>query len=518
MLTSSGLPPARLTAFVATEVALDIETDSDRGHEGFSLTSPEALPDATYQVGGLVEPEAVTESIPQDPTNGAPYDSATGTFTELITVSGSSLQLRAETDSVFAPDVDLYVGRDTNGNGVAEENEEICRSVDPNASELCVIDDPQPGEYWIHVQNWSSSGNGADPVNLRYASLETDATGRFVATGPGIVDAGETIPMNFIWDNTTLKEGETWWGVIAIGTDRDNPGNALRVPVFLERVDDGQESGFALMNGKTHRMVLQPGLDRERLIIDVPPNAESLEIVASPADGESLDDVSMQLHRLDYALAFDEEPFIQDLPDGTAMVMRAARTGGELRVQVSAGSLDPGRWYAVLTNSNNTDSIGVEVTATLATASGGTIEPHWGLWQPIRPLSHGFEYNRIGDNRFVAWYTYDQDGVPTWYFTASRLSAENGNAWTAELIRLTNDGDTQKFDVVGEMTLTQLAEDDMIFTYNVNGETGSERMILSGLNNCPPSGNYSGHWFDGDGNNGGFSLLVNDGSGTVSRN
>ena len=42
-----------------------------------------------------------------------------------------------------------------------------------------------------------------------------------------------------------------------------------------------------------------------------------------------------------------------------------------------------------------------------------------------------------GSFRALIWYTYDEEGVPTWYIASG--SAQDGNVWTADLLRFTNE-------------------------------------------------------------------------------
>ena len=57
--------------------------------------------------------------------------------------------------------------------------------------------------------------------------------------------------------------------------------------------------------------------------------------------------------------------------------------------------------------------------------------------------------------------------------------AVDGNIWTADLLRVTNDGSQQQLARVGQVSVTLLAEDDAMFSFSLYGESGTERMMRS---------------------------------------
>ena len=68
-------------------------------------------------------------TLPVDPSNSDPFDGSAGLDVRVINVPDGALLLRADTNSFQAPDVDLFVGQDLNGNGQAEQDELIERAL-----------------------------------------------------------------------------------------------------------------------------------------------------------------------------------------------------------------------------------------------------------------------------------------------------------------------------------------------------------------------------------------------------
>jgi hypothetical protein len=180
-------------------------------------------------------------------------------------------------------------------------------------------------------------------------------------------------------------------------------------------------------------------------------------------------------------------------------------------VEISGNDLQAGRWYVVLTNSGSAEA-SVEVLATVGFANGPVpVSP--GLWEPeSRPgINQGFDY-ALGAARAFLWYSFDEAGLPAWYLASALEPA--GDIWVADLLRFTNNGAEQQSTTVGQIAITTVSKDDVIFTWQLFGLSGSDRMNpLSSPNTCPAPGgaeqSYTGIWFRGVDGLGGASVLVN---------
>lgn len=525
VLTADGLPEVRMPVAVfasggALPIGFALETLSDRGNSQVELDGLVSLPDATYTTGGLVPPTQRQFDLPEDSTFADPFDGGAGVMTEFFSSDDEVMLLLAQTESDNIFDVDLYVGVDSDDDGLADQDEVLCSSLSREAEEFCELTNLPPGDYWVLVQNFQTlpSGDPTDDVgqaDLTVGFVSADADGTLTATGPGIVAAGERFEVTLSWDNTVLPEGETWFGALGIGRTRDNPGNVGVVPVRVQRVGVAVEETFSLISGHQHSTVLQPDSRRERMFIDVPSGADQLQVVLQARQPADNDQLALELYRQPFADAFSEEPFVPALPLELTVAASVDGDGnGPLMLTVDGGTLNPGRWYVVPVNRADAQ-VGVDIMATVDDGDAA-IDDHWGWWNPRREsadnrVNQGIEYNRGGanDNRFIAWYSYDQAGLPEWYFTGARLSGEGSdNVWSAELLRLTNDGENQQATVVGEVSITLRSNRSAILSYNLYGESGSEDIKLLGANNCPAAGNFYGHWFPGAGGLGGATVLV----------
>ena len=226
------------------------------------------------------------------------------------------------------------------------------------------------------------------------------------------------------------------------------------------------------------------------------------------ADGEQSNGLTLELKRLSFEDGMSDPPFATPAGDAPTLVSASGMGGNGPSITVIG--VDPGRWYTVLSNSNDSPSA-VEIRAT-AQFEGPPVAAHPGLWEPkSRPgLGQGYDYNQGGSSRVLIWYTYGEDGQPSWYIAANPVS--DGNVWTADLLRFTNDGNNQQSTPVGRVSITILAGNDAMFSYTLFGQSGTERMQPISPLTCPQingsAGSYTGIWYPGFDGLGGASVLV----------
>jgi len=485
-----------------------INDNRNGGWQEFPLSDLIALQDATYTSGGLVLPDRTTELLVTDPTNDDPYDNGEGVFTTWHELPQGGLWLHAETLASTAVDLDLYVGRDDNGNGVADSWEELCFSASEGDREQCDLYDLQPGSYWVLVQNWAGTEIGGDEATLLHAAITDSGDSKLAASGPGITSAGDTIPVRVSWDNLNALPGEQFFGAVGVGTSRNALNNIGVIPLRFNRSSISAAQTFPLMNGTTHRLAIDASDSHDRLFIDIPPGASALTIFASGADAAQNNGLTVELKRLDFDQALGEPPFAT--PAGGAQTRVSATGVGGVGPSITVIGVEAGRWYPVLTNANDSPSA-VEIRADVE-FQGAPIAARPGLWEPnSRPgLGQGYEYNQGGSSSVLIWYTYDEAGQPAWYIAGNPVTT--GNIWTADLRRFTNDGAQQQSAPVGQVSISSLTENDAMFSYTLFGQSGTERMQPISPPTCPQNKSYTGVWFRGVDGLGGASILVNAGT------
>jgi len=518
-LSSSGKPDAVFPlAVFSTSASLPskwfIETDEDSGWKEFGLSGMASMPDATYTSGGLTAATITIENLPQDPTDDLPFDNATGTMTVLHSVPEGALWLHAETLDSTAVDLDLYVGLDANGDGIAQESEQVCESTTETAIEFCDLLQPVAGEYWVLVQNWDDT-EATDEATLVSFVVEESASSSMAASGPGIVLNGASQTVRLSWDNANAVPDGKLYGAVGVGTHRESPNNIGVVPVVFTKSAVAAPSTLVLMNRISRKVTLKANDTHNLAFVDVPSGTDSLSISVSGANAEQSNSLQLELYRLDFDAVFDDAPFAA-IPDtsGNPLESASGTNGNGPSITVSGGDLTPGRWYAVLANNQNQDAA-IEIRAEM-TFSGERVPLRNGLWESSTRgnIAQGYDYSSTGGFRALVWYTYDEAGDPAWYIGSAR--EPEGNVWTASLLYVTNDGALQQSKPVGNISVTLLEEGDSIFSFVLFGVDGSDRIFPSLEPGCPTidgsKKSYDGHWARDNPGVGGATVIVNSAS------
>jgi hypothetical protein len=236
--TGGGVPETRLPVALHTAkpVPVDVVTNSTQGSTIVTTTAKMDIKRFNSIVSGLTQGRDDEFLLEQDPTpTEGPYDVPVGTKTILVDVPAGSRFLATDIVSTDAVDLDLFVGLDSNGDGAAEEAEELCRSASDTAMESCSLSNLAGGAYWIVVQNWL--GLGASNVQLSTAVIPGTDAGNLTVTGPrSAVTAGTPFDVTVTWREPAMDPGEIWYGLVEFGSDRQHADNAKALFVKIKRV------------------------------------------------------------------------------------------------------------------------------------------------------------------------------------------------------------------------------------------------------------------------------------------
>ncbi|MGH8105992.1 MAG: hypothetical protein ACREO2_06725, partial [Arenimonas sp.] len=504
--------PYSNAANAITSIAQTVATERGFIDVTFSgTTSLAALPDARFIAGDLVAPKVSTPSLAEDPSPSDPYNGfTTGIFTDTFTIPASPVggpvtyKVSVATSSAQSADSDLYVGLDGIGatapDNLPNDDEQLCVSAGPNATELCeftVTTESVPQTYWILVQNFDDGGTGPDTVQVDsyQAPIQQGTTGNFIATGPGNLVSGATFKTRLAWDDPTFLAGQKRIGFLmvqaAAGTD------AIQIPVTLTRTGATFEP-FALANNVARSVTLPAGSTHNKLYFDVPPNATSVTLTTTGTGTVTLGAVR---------LASPTAPVIEAAPAGNTFTSSVA--GANQTITISGGSLLPGRWYVKPTNAGGATAT-VAVKAVINTQNVGATFKVGSYYNPNRS-GHGLFVYPGGPDWAVIWYTYLQDTTPTWYYMQGPAPGADG-IWKGTIYRAAWNGTTKSHTVIGEAQMTITSANTFDFHYNLDGQQGSEPMSAY-VTGCPQfNGNnldVSTHWYNPAASGFGYSIQVN---------
>ncbi|MEE4638068.1 MAG: S8 family serine peptidase, partial [Wenzhouxiangella sp.] len=491
------------TGVVNLPALLRINADANQGRTRLDLGFISDLSEAVLESSALVRPQIEQFTLPQDPTNGDPYDGSAGTRTFLVDVAPGSLMLWAETVASSAPDMDLYVGQDVNGDGVAQLGEERCLSITQDALERCQIESPDPGTWWIMVQNWTASAP-QDSVTLEHAVIQPAENDDLVIYGPGSHQAG-LLSVGVSWSKPEMRRDERYLGLISIAGG-DSPLDRLGgVPVVLERSSALAPETTVLVPGKTQVVVAPASARHEAVFVDVPVTADRLSFDVIGDAG-----VSLSVQRVAFDAIRASAP---EAPAPSGPVLASGAAGGAPLV-LSGAALTPGRYYLVLDNATGEEQA-VEIAASLDET--GSINRQVGLWSPSGTtenpriqIAQGITWQTAGFG-FIVWYSYDENGLPLFYLGSAPVD-DNSAVWSADIDAYVAAGGEQTPVRAGHVVVTMIDEGSLVFSWSVNGGQGSDIKQPVAADTCPEVDgtpvNYTGHWFTPNQNVGGTSVIV----------
>jgi subtilisin family serine protease len=473
---------------------IELAGPGESGFRDVTLSGLVGLPQANFATSALVAPVQTSRTLAEDPTRDDRYDGfTTGVFFTLVRVPAATpadglYSLIAETNSATAYDVDLFVGEDVDGDGQPDEAEELCESTGPRQVERCEIPIAAAGTervFWVLVQNWDGGlqGSGDTAAVSDVVTLETilvpngdGGSTSLVATGPGKTDRGESFPLRLSWNDPGLLPGERRVGFLRLGGSKAAPGQVGTVLVEVRRDISTDSAAGVLAPNATRRMRLAPGMAQDKLFIDVPPNASGLTVSTS-GSGE----VDLYLARMDAPTA----PAIAAAPARGLAAGTSIHAGATETITLSGAALQPGRWYVTPVNAGSTAA---EFDLSVAMQFGGARPvPKFGAYYNPQRSGSGLFLFPAGEGGLwgLAWYTYLQDGTPTWYLGVGSAPDAQTGVWRVAMQRFSWDGSAAAGTDVGHGQLALASDNTFTWSFELDGQAGSEPKVFIDGGSCP---------------------------------
>ena len=287
-LTPSAMPV--IGTFVAGTYPKNtsIETSKNRDSANIEGITTVGSNDIQLAVFELAEVEVIQAEVPRDDSDTASWptnvwNDSNYFYSQLINVTPSTKRIVARIKDTSSPDLDLYIGRDSNYNGkpddYAEMSEFLCMSAEETAFESCEVNDPQPGTYYLAVHNFgdiNAPSETLDSITIELAVIGKDdasITADFTAQ----VGANEDINLVLNWD-TELQPDTLYMTALEIGTGVNTPANVGLMPIELYR-------NATSVSSSLDKSEINTG---ESLTL-------SIELVANTADTEMVFDIQTTL-------------------------------------------------------------------------------------------------------------------------------------------------------------------------------------------------------------------------------
>ena len=509
--SGDGRPNLRLPVAVystpfadgATEAALSGTNHTathERGYFDVAVGGMVALPSATFATTALVQPTRTVQTIAPDTTRDDPYDSPVGTYTQFIDIPATTVatayRIGASTRAASG-DIDLYVGHDDDGDGIADADEQLCVSGTATASEQCVLDGAHTTatRYWVLVQNWSGTTSPVTVDSYALPLIATEAPGLTV-TGPGNVPGGAPFDIRVAYDDPTMLDTQKRIGALLI---QRSPGDTVVTAPFEITRAGNTPSPFGLAPGAARRVSLPAGGAHERLYVDIPPGTTQATFRTQNGTGS----VTLYAARVDLAAG----PVVAAAPARGSASHSASAAGANQSIVVANPAA--GRWYLTPVNTGG-DVATVDVVASIDGVSASVPALKRGSYFNPTRGGHGVFIYPSGAEHALLWYTYLQDGTPTWYYAQAPLPGTS-QVWNSPVYRAAWNGTTRTLEPIGNLVLTPRGDGQLSMTYNIDGFTGAETLDTF-LTGCPThSGaplDVSAHWFDEASPGYGYSVQV----------
>lgn len=180
------------------------------------LEAPLALA-PEVEVQGLIQASPIEARVAQSPRGADPFRVLTGTWSTTLTVPADRARLSVRIAESASRDPDLWVGRDDNGDGLPQLGELACASASPEIGERCDLVAPEPGPWWLLVQNGRAAGV-EDRVVLEVALPGPAAAGNLSAAltrDPSLPDA-DAWRLQLAWSLPGLQPGDRWQGALRL--------------------------------------------------------------------------------------------------------------------------------------------------------------------------------------------------------------------------------------------------------------------------------------------------------------
>ncbi len=219
------------------------------GNESIYVVSTMPLPLESINSFGWTKPiNFDNETAYQDDSS----DKMSASWWHNFTVSDAA-EISIQMDSYEDADLDLYVFRDSDEDGVFESGEEIKKSTSGSSSESITIDEPADGNYSIAVLGWSVSESvqfwidveivAGDSLNItNSSSLNQSEISKIWPNGSATL-AGD-VPEGALELNVDYQMPESegvWEGFVEVNIEG---GVNLRLPFTYELVDINPEIEF----------------------------------------------------------------------------------------------------------------------------------------------------------------------------------------------------------------------------------------------------------------------------------
>ena len=222
-----------------------IETSSNTGRATIGGIQTIATNDLQIAKFELKEVESINVELPRDDSDEVSWPNNVWNdeqffYSQRLNINSKDKLLIARIKTTTSPDLDMYIGRDSNLNGkpdnFSEFQELLCQSATETAYESCVISNPEPGSYYFVVHNYGDFDNPSrtiDDVEIELALVGKDDNS-ITVTAPEKIESDKYVEIDIAWDKP-LKRDTLYVTALEMGSGVNTPNNIGLMPVEIYR-------------------------------------------------------------------------------------------------------------------------------------------------------------------------------------------------------------------------------------------------------------------------------------------
>jgi hypothetical protein len=249
---------------------------------------------------------------------------------------------------------------------------------------------------------------------------------------------------------------------------------------------------------------LQPGESQRRIFFDLPPRTSAYDPIQVFTSVLLQDPTNIEFSavRTDFP-ASASDPVIAEAP----LDAPSAATWNALNYSGVITQPTSGRWFITAKNKTSApltvviglgNALNNEFPYDFARGATPTIAA--GQYFNPQRSGHGISVSQAAGQQLLFWYSYLEDGTPAWYIAQAAAPAAGTGWWTSPLYRVAWNGSAGTPTQVGTIELTPTATNRFMFTWQLEGEQGSEAFeLLAAADACVGVGadtaSLSGNWF-----------------------
>lgn len=293
VMTSAAHPTARIPVSVQASngnIPDSFSFNANRDQDSILVKDVMAIEitEFTSRSYGLTKAMLTEATLAVDSDNGSAYDDlADGINVTMHTVPEGAKRFVAEILASASPDLDLRVGLDANGDGIPQEDEQVGISATGTALEKVDLMMPEAGSYWVAVQNWAASEEGAeDAYTLATAIVDGEAGDNLSVEADAAIVALTEFDLRVKWSLEDGKKGDRYYGAFDLGTSFENAGNLGLASVDVIRAMDD----VSISSNADAYMERQDRVDYEVAVLaKVTPGDRTYTVKATVPDSMTLD-------------------------------------------------------------------------------------------------------------------------------------------------------------------------------------------------------------------------------------